>query len=280
MAGRCSVFAKSDMIHAQQKGYTPAEVLRGLCNAVARNFRTAVVRSHPVVKPVVFVGGVAANAAVVRAMREAFGLSESEMAVPAAFTHVGAVGAASMAASAKNAADLSHLGELRAASDSDHGVFPTTDPLRMDNVLLLRDRVEPYEAPLAGKIDAYMGIDIGSVSTNVVAIDEDGRVIHDIYVRTQGRPIEVVTEALAEIDRRWGERLNILGVGTTGSGRELIGELVGADTINDEITAHKTARPSSARPCWAAACRTRSSRSAGRTPSSSRCRTAWWWISR
>ena len=48
VAGRCSVFAKSDMIHAQQKGYSPAEVLRGLCNAVARNFRMAVVRSHPV----------------------------------------------------------------------------------------------------------------------------------------------------------------------------------------------------------------------------------------
>ena len=38
IAGRCSVFAKSDMIHAQQKGYSPAEILRGLCDAVARNF--------------------------------------------------------------------------------------------------------------------------------------------------------------------------------------------------------------------------------------------------
>ncbi|MFW6062449.1 MAG: BadF/BadG/BcrA/BcrD ATPase family protein, partial [Planctomycetota bacterium] len=64
VAGRCSVFAKSDMIHAQQKGYSPAEVLRGLCNAVARNFRTAVVRSHPVEPPIAFIGGVAANDAV------------------------------------------------------------------------------------------------------------------------------------------------------------------------------------------------------------------------
>ncbi|MHC4295592.1 MAG: BadF/BadG/BcrA/BcrD ATPase family protein, partial [Planctomycetota bacterium] len=76
VAGRCSVFAKSDMIHAQQKGYSPPEVLGGLCNAVARNFRTAVVRSHPVVPPVAFIGGVTANAAVVRAMREAFELDD------------------------------------------------------------------------------------------------------------------------------------------------------------------------------------------------------------
>ena len=45
VAGRCSVFAKSDMIHAQQKGYTPPEILRGLCDAVARNFRSSMLRA-------------------------------------------------------------------------------------------------------------------------------------------------------------------------------------------------------------------------------------------
>ena len=49
IAGRCSVFAKSDMIHAQQKGYSPAEILRGLCDAVARNFRSSVVKGRPVI---------------------------------------------------------------------------------------------------------------------------------------------------------------------------------------------------------------------------------------
>jgi len=47
IAGRCSVFAKSDMIHAQQKGYQPPEVLRGLCETVARNFRSAVAKGKP-----------------------------------------------------------------------------------------------------------------------------------------------------------------------------------------------------------------------------------------
>ena len=36
------------------------------------------------------------------------------------------------------------------------------------------------------------------------------------------------------------DKVNVIGVGTTGSGRELVGELVGADSVNDEITAHKT----------------------------------------
>jgi predicted CoA-substrate-specific enzyme activase len=241
IAGRCSVFAKSDMIHAQQKGYTPAEVLGGLCNAVARNFRTAVVRSHAVASPVAFIGGLAANAAVVRSLREAFELGDDELVVPPAHAHLPAVGAAVAAARGGEGAGLEHMRELRAASDTAGGQFPTQEPLSMENVVLLRDRVLPYEPPYGGgPIEAYLGLDVGSVSTNVAVIDEEGRVITQIYTRTQGRPIEVVTDALREIERQWGERLRILGAATTGSGRELIGELVGADTVNDEITCHKT----------------------------------------
>ncbi len=244
VAGRCSVFAKSDMIHAQQKGYSPAEVLSGLCNAVARNFRMAVVRSHSVEPPVAFIGGLAANAAVSKGLREVFELAEREFFVPQAYAHVPAAGAAVTAAQAR-AGEGWQLGrrmqELRAASDSARGVFPTAEPLSMDQVLLLRDRVEPYEFPFGQEqVEAYLGLDVGSVSTNLVVIDNDGSVIKEIYTRTQGRPIEVVGESLKEIAAEVGQRVLIRGVGTTGSGRELIGELVGADTVNDEITAHKT----------------------------------------
>ena len=241
VAGRCSVFAKSDMIHAQQKGYSPAEVLRGLCNAVARNFRAAVVRSHAIEPPVVFIGGVAANAAVVRAMAEALNLDGNSLCVPPAFAHVPAAGAALIASRTRQGEGLSRINDLRASSDAGGSAFPTAAPLSMDDVLLLRNRAEAYPPPARDeRIEVYLGIDIGSVSTNVVAIDDDGRVVVDIYTRTMGRPIQVVTEALRQIEREWGSRLVVRGVGTTGSGRELIGELVGADTINDEITAHKT----------------------------------------
>ena len=46
IAGRCSVFAKSDMIHAQQRGFTPEEILNGLCDAVARNFRSSITKGR------------------------------------------------------------------------------------------------------------------------------------------------------------------------------------------------------------------------------------------
>ncbi|NQU75913.1 MAG: hypothetical protein HQ546_06330, partial [Planctomycetes bacterium] len=241
VAGRCSVFAKSDMIHAQQKGYTPPEVLRGLCNAVARNFRSAVVRSRKIPTPVAFIGGVAANSGVVAAMREVFGLGADELFVPAGYAHFVAVGAALLACRSCDSVGVRHIRDLREARDTDTGRFPTTAPLGMHRVRLLRDQVAPYALPLAGRtVDVTMGIDVGSVSTNVVLLDNDGNVVKEIYMRTKGRPIEVVSEALLQIRDELGDRVRIIGAGTTGSGRELIGELVGADTVNDEITCHKT----------------------------------------
>ena len=107
--------------------------------------------------------------------------------------------------------------------------------------MLLRDRVPPIQLPEAGsRVDVYLGIDVGAVSTNLVVIDSAGNLLKEIYVPTAGRPIEVVSAGLREINQALGARVNIRGVGTTGSGRELIGELTGADTVNDEITAHKT----------------------------------------
>jgi len=238
VAGRCSVFAKSDMIHAQQKGYTPAEVLRGLCDAVARNFKTSVVRSHPIEAPVVFLGGVTANAAVDRAMRDAFNLTDDELIVPdVTHAHVLAIGAAMYMLAEAHASVASDGTTAGTHQEPESQAAPA---LSMENVLLLRDAAVPATLPDGERVDAYMGIDIGSVSTNVVILDGEGRLIREIYTRTKGRPIEVVAGALKTIEAELADRITIRGVGTTGSGRELIGQLVGADTINDEITAHKT----------------------------------------
>jgi predicted CoA-substrate-specific enzyme activase len=239
IAGRCSVFAKSDMIHAQQKGYSPAEILRGLCDAVARNFKSSIVKGRKVEAPVALIGAVAQNAGVSGALREAFGLTEEGLFVPEEFAWCGAIGTAMLESEERRKRSILEIHRL---CQHDIGEKPQdTHPLSSENVVQLRDRVGVYVPPPGNDpIPAYLGLDIGSVSTNVVAIDEFGTVIHDVYLRTAGRPIEAVQEGLTEVERRWGGRLQILGVGTTGSGRELIAEVVGADVVNDEITAHKT----------------------------------------
>lgn len=87
----------------------------------------------------------------------------------------------------------------------------------------------------------YLGIDVGSVSTKVVFMDEDGIIRDAIYLRTQGRPITTVQRGLKEIKDRLPSGAKVRGVGTTGSGRHLAGVVVGADTVKNEITAHAVA---------------------------------------
>jgi predicted CoA-substrate-specific enzyme activase len=273
IAGRCSVFAKTDMIHAQQKGYTTEQILRGLCDAVARNYKSSLVKGRAVVPPVAFIGGVAMNQGVRNALREAFKLKEADLLIPEHYAWLGAVGAAMLESEEYRKRSFKRIHQLR-QHEAARKNFACTEPLSMENVLLLRDRTAeaqrrgeeevsgskcqvpgskvfpdtlPFSAPqrLCGeskplRVDAYLGIDIGSVSTNLVVTDETGNLLKEIYLYTEGRPIEVVARGLMEIEAELGPRLRIRGVGTTGSGRELIGELVGGDTVNDEITAHKT----------------------------------------
>lgn len=241
IAGRCSVFAKSDMIHAQQRGYQPPEIIKGLCEAVVRNFKGTIVKGKKVIPKVAFIGGVAANKGVAMAMKEAFNLSDEEFFVPKYYAWMGAIGAALIEAENEEKTRLRGIETLEIHSRRQKADFPTMPPLSMEKVILLRDKVKPYS--FEGKelpVDAYLGVDVGSVSTNFAVLDENGDLIMEIYTRTQSRPIEVVSEGLKEIEEKIGDKIRIRGVGTTGSGRELIGKLIGADIIKDEITAHKT----------------------------------------
>jgi activator of 2-hydroxyglutaryl-CoA dehydratase len=82
---------------------------------------------------------------------------------------------------------------------------------------------------------------VGSLSTNVVAIDRDKNVIARIYLMTEGRPIEAVRKGLKIVGDQIKDKVNVLGVGTTGSGRYLTGDFVGADVVHNEITAQAVA---------------------------------------
>ncbi|MFS8541982.1 MAG: 2-hydroxyglutaryl-CoA dehydratase, partial [Tissierellales bacterium] len=87
----------------------------------------------------------------------------------------------------------------------------------------------------------YLGIDLGSVSINVVLMDDDKRVLNKIYVRTEGKPILVLKRILNELYEKLDKDIVIAGVGATGSGRDLAAAMVGADVVKNEITAHGVA---------------------------------------
>jgi hypothetical protein len=94
IAGRCSVFAESDMIHKQQVGYQLEDIIYGLCEALVRNYLNNLAKGKELSSPIVFQGGVAANLGMKRAFEEAL---QTEIIIPSLFDVMGAIGAALLA---------------------------------------------------------------------------------------------------------------------------------------------------------------------------------------
>ncbi len=88
---------------------------------------------------------------------------------------------------------------------------------------------------------AYLGIDVGSVTTKLALLDESNEILASVYLRTQGNPVDMIKEGLEVIREQMPPEADICGVATTGSGRALAGVIVGADLVKNEITAHAVA---------------------------------------
>ena len=90
-------------------------------------------------------------------------------------------------------------------------------------------------------MEAYLGIDVGSVTTKLAVLDENDGLVTNLYLLTKGKPIEMVQQGLKQIKQQLSEDVNICGVATTGSARYLAGVIVGADLVKNEITSHAVA---------------------------------------
>ena len=228
------------MIHLQQKGTPVDEIALGLCQAMVRTFCSTVISGRSVEAPLVLVGGGATNPGLVRAFLEVLGLRNDQLIVPSHPLFLGAWGAARMASQASAVsierfrADVQEaLGNVSRGSGSRQAMLPPLNAGSGGN------EVQPDEDPLPVKQDvaAYLGVDVGSVSTDLALLSSDFKLLQGIYLPTRGRPIEALNEGLSRIRERFGERLHILGVGSTGSGRHLAAKVLGADVTHNEITA-------------------------------------------
>jgi len=242
IAGRCAVFAKSDIIHLQQVGVETKEIVAGLCYALARNFRSDIGRGKEFNKPIIFQGGVSKNAGMVRAFEEVLGLGEGELIIPQHQVLMAAIGTALIAKDGpkiefdwgERREELLLRARAREAREGAHSPLMLNLP-RLGLLLPERSLDGEFE------VEAYLGIDVGSISTNLVAIDRQGRMLGRVYLRTAGNPLQAVRRGLRALNAQTEGKLKVIGVGVTGSGRELIGKFVGADLVKNEITAQATA---------------------------------------
>ena len=90
-------------------------------------------------------------------------------------------------------------------------------------------------------MEAYLGIDVGSVTTKFAVLNKSDELVTSLYLLTQGKPVAMVQQGLKQIKQQLPKQVDICGVATTGSARYLAGVIVGADLVKNEITSHAVA---------------------------------------
>ena len=255
VATRCAVFAKSDMIHLQQEGFSVEAIAAGLCVGLGASTVDGLLDGRALSGKTLLIGGMARNSVVVGAIREKLGV---ETVVPDSPELAGAYGAALVARQHGVAEPLPRNWMERLAPAEVSG-SASADALRPPLELKLSrypdftwhdhwinedDSEVAIVAPQRGAVRVALGIDIGSTSTKATVLDERNGVVGWVYRKTAGNPIravQLVFKAFREMEKRGGFTLDIRGVGTTGSGRKMIKEVIGADLAMNEITAHARA---------------------------------------
>ncbi|MFH1075274.1 MAG: acyl-CoA dehydratase activase [Pseudomonadota bacterium] len=247
IAGRCSVFAKTDMIHLQQAATPDYEIIAGLCFAMARNLKSNIGKGKKIEPPVAFQGGVAANPGVRRAFESILGIHPGAFIIPRHFFSMAAIGAVLISMEDKTKRmPFPGLASLNAFLNCKSTISQRLKPLSLSKpepayCNAARPVPPMWHTNSDATIEVYLGVDVGSISTNVVLIGSDKNLIAKAYIMTAGRPIEAVQKGLALIGAEWAEQVKVIGAATTGSGRYLTGNFIGADIVRNEITAQATA---------------------------------------
>ncbi len=259
IASRCAVFAKTDLVHAQQEGYSLEQICDGLCHGLAKNIVDRLSINREPFNPIIFTGGVSRNRAVVNHIRSMAG---KEILLDETGVY-GAIGAAFLMATkwqGKTGAAFESVDDMLRPDSVQKKYFheplqltlshyPDFDSVeKYEYVTAHAEHSHPVEVDIYETLlchsDVFLGVDIGSTSTKAVLVDIKGGVLAGFYTGTAGRPVAAVQRLFSAIDDMTLKKqigLRIRGAATTGSGRKFAGKIMGADIIIDEITAHARA---------------------------------------
>jgi predicted CoA-substrate-specific enzyme activase len=260
IAARCSVFAKTDLIHAQQKGYSLEAICDSLCKGLADNIADTLFHKSKPAPPVLMTGGVSRNRSVVRHLQRIIGC---EIFVHELSHYFPALGAAHLLLKDIRSGRGSCVPDLADILDEQQGKEYFHEPLLKpgdtpgDVEILDQEFYEPALADhtVTVQVDRFrdgepgphkffLGIDVGSTSTKAVLMNPEGVPFSGYYTYTSGQPLKAVQALFEAMEHHLdglGIRPEILACGTTGSGRKFIGGIIRTDSDVDEITAHARA---------------------------------------
>ena len=230
VSGRCSVFCKSDCTHALNKGIRQSEVAAGLSSMMAEKIESLLKKVKP--GKILVIGGVTKNPVVINFLRK----QVPDIYVPEQASYFEALGAAlyGLKHELNNVENLDDIFIERTSSFTFH------QPLKD-----FRDKVH-FKSMEKGKAKdgdtCIIGLDIGSTTTKAVVIrNSDNAILGSVYLYTHGNPIEASKKCYAELQRQIPEKIKIIGLGTTGSGRQIAGLHALTNGVINEIVAHAAA---------------------------------------
>jgi len=246
VASRCAVFAKTDLIHLQQAGHTPEALYIGLCQGlVITGLKSVFGGRIPEGDDFIVSGGLLANPH----FRHFIGSRMPHAALfdnPSFSRAVGLSRKASL--SGQDAAGFRRTlsqsappicgSEAGGALRLNRSAFPSQELER--HLDAFGNEVWHTLAP-GEDLQVCLGVDIGSTSTKAVLVDERNAIRLDLYTRTAGDPIAAtrrIFQGISALIQSRGLRLTVKACSTTGSGRALVGAIIGADLVMNEISAH------------------------------------------
>jgi predicted CoA-substrate-specific enzyme activase len=228
VSGRCSVFCKSDCTHALNKGVSIADVSSGLCKMIALKI-TELLAKFPL-ENIMVVGGVSQNKAVLQFLQEDI----DNLSVPEEAPYFEAFGAA-IAALERG---LPRSAELFKLEESHFNFLPNLEKAKE---LVTFNSVQFDKAQAGDR--CIIGVDVGSTTTKAIILRvSDNKFLGSEYLRTNGNPVEATRLCYQSLLRQLdGVAIDIIGIGVTGSGRQIAGLYSLTEGIINEIIAHASA---------------------------------------
>ncbi len=256
VGGRCGVVIQSDMIHLQNSGENINNILRGLFERIAKNYKADVIRVRSLDKnqKAVITGGVGFNDLIVQLLEKNIGIKIEK---PKNFEKVGAIGTALKLKSLfleNQIKDFGDLGRIDKVVEAEKKNITYAAPLssyvkfvkvheekpikKMGDLVIFNDKKD--------SIDCVMGVDGGSTTTKAVILDEhDMTPVCEICIETHGRPLQAAQRIFKDIKKYYKNQLKINAVAYTGSSGAFYFRLFtknsgedSTDLLIDEITCH------------------------------------------
>ncbi len=230
VSGRCSVFCKSDCTHALNKGVPKGEVAAGLSQMMSEKVLELLKKVRH--GKVLVVGGVTKNHIVMDYLAKEL----DQMIIPREASYFEALGAAIYGLK-HNVAPLKSFNKIFVEKQSS---FAFHQPLAQ-----YKDRVT-FKRFRKGKAkdgdECILGLDVGSTTTKAVVVRRnDDKILGSVYLYTHGNPIDASKKCYRALLDQIPEKINITGLGVTGSGRHIAGLHALTDGVINEIVAHAAA---------------------------------------